>query len=48
MIRGIPRTLALCLGLMALWLSGCGEPVVENQVPENPAPLPDPSERIEG
>ncbi|QDU89418.1 hypothetical protein Pla175_28080 [Pirellulimonas nuda] len=29
--------------------AGCGGPdEPQNQVPENPAPLPDPSERIEG
>jgi hypothetical protein len=42
------RGLLSLLVASLLFVVGCGGSGADNKVPENPAPLPDPSERIEG
>lgn len=45
-VHPLAFSLAVLLACGALGCSGADD--TQNQVPENPAPLPDPSQRIEG
>lgn len=47
-ISGRTLTSLLMASILFIVIAGCGGNGADNKVPENPAPLPDPSERIEG
>lgn len=49
-IKGSKRRWLSAIPFLAalLVLVGCGGNDADNKIPDNPAPLPDPNERIEG
>lgn len=46
--RTLTSLLMASILFIVIVIAGCGGNSADNKVPENPAPLPDPSERIEG